>query len=111
MDNENLKEKKERGEKVTMERTVVLRQIDDNDYSPVVNDAEGSSIGSLVKKIDHVGAYEYKGEVVAVGKNLSEVSVGDIVHHGKHAGIVFTFDNENLLLVREMEICVVEKKH
>lgn len=105
-----VEETKARGELIAMDKCVIVSKVDDNVYVPVVNDAEGSSARSLIKNQEKVGNYEYKGRVLAVGTNMPGVEVGDLVHHGIHSGIIWVFNGENLLTIREPEICAIEKQ-
>lgn len=86
---------------------VILKHIDDNDYSQ--KDITPQIPGDLVKSEENLNRYEYKGLVMAVGNEVkSNVKVGEIVHHSKHAGTVFTFDGENYLSLEDYLICAIE---
>ena len=89
--------------------SVILRIVDDNVYQQ--ESLKPEEAGKLMREAVNVNTYEYKGEVVSVGPGVkSDVSVGDYVHHAKHAGTVFTFAGENLLKLEEYLICGIEKK-
>ena len=84
---------------------VILRQVDDNIYNE-----KDLQPGELMKQ-QEVALYEYKGEVLSVGVGVEEkVSVGEYIHHAKHSGTVFTFDNEGLLCLPAYLICGIEKR-
>lgn len=104
------KEKKERGQLVAPEKTVIVSLLDDNVYTPIGQASEEGASPDFIKTMETVGQYEYKGKVLAVGSGLTGVEVGDILHHGKHAGIVWTFNGENLSTIREYEFCAIEKQ-
>lgn len=89
--------------------SVILRIVDDNVYHQEALKPEEA--GKLMREAVNVNTYEYKGEVVSIGPGVkSDISVGDYIHHAKHAGVVFTFNGENLLKLEEYLICGIEKK-
>lgn len=83
---------------------VILSQVDDNVYNE-----EDLKPGELMRK-QEVNLYEYKGKVLSVGKGVDDIEPGDLVHHAKHSGTVFTFDGENLLCLPAYLICAIEKQ-
>lgn len=48
-----------------------------------------------------------KGTVVAIGKNVSEVSVGDTILYGKYSGTELKHDGIDYLIMKEEEILAV----
>lgn len=91
-------------------KTVVLSQYDTNVYDDSKITKETASAEQMIRSEEGVNKYEYKGKVVAVGPEVKGVEIGDVIHHGQHAGTVFTFDNENLLNLNDYLILAIEKK-
>ncbi len=50
-----------------------------------------------------------KGEVVAVGKEVDEVKVGDVVYYPAYGASNITEDNTDYVVLREKEVVVVVK--
>ena len=104
-----VKDQAKKREVIATTGSVILRIVDDNVYQQ--ESLKPEEAGKLMREAVNVNTYEYKGEVVSVGPGVkSDVSVGDYVHHAKHAGTVFTFNGENLLKLEEYLICGIEKK-
>lgn len=50
-----------------------------------------------------------KGKVVAIGTNIEELKLGDIVIHGKYSGTEIEIEGIKHLIMREAEVFAVEE--
>ena len=99
---------KQRGRIVAPHDSVILKQLDTNDYNQEDIEYKPGSVIKDQKEITH--GYEYKGIVVAVGNKVqTDIEVGDVVHHGLHSTTVVAFNGENYAKLPEYQILLVEK--
>ena len=48
-----------------------------------------------------------RGKVVAVGREVDTISVGDTVLYAKNVGIDFTYENEEYIIINQRDLLVV----